>query len=298
MSFLGGLGGGTTAGNVYPFGGEPAFQALGQYRRQFATPGALGLGLGAGEQAQRFGRRLEAGRFSGPLGPVLQELRAQTPNALADARGAGGMIAGQAPMQYAQIRANLEQALAAQPGLLNSAQGGVNLANQMVSQVSDPSREDALYQRTAQRFLDPIQQNASARGLLDAGSTQGFEQEALRDLAMQFGLREQELQSNAIQSLGGALGNYNQTGIGGGLLGQQLFELAQMYPQLAMMGSSLPINTASQLMQLFQGSGGDPLMQLIQALSPQVATTKRPDYLGAAGSLLGGIGGALGGFGF
>jgi hypothetical protein len=105
--------GGASPGFAHPYGGDIAFQSLQGFGKQFANPLAYGLGFGAGPRAERFANKLDAGNFSGPLGNVIQGLRQYGPQAIQSAGRVGAEVASQAPQQWAQIRQNLEQALAA-----------------------------------------------------------------------------------------------------------------------------------------------------------------------------------------
>lgn len=259
---------------VNPFGQTPYRQA-GRFGSQFANPLAWGFGIGRGKKANQFLSDLEAGKYEGsPLASFIQSGRDVLPEYQNQMGALGQEIATRAPQLFGQYQGAIENYLKALPQYEQQANQGAQLAQQSLQQAYSPIQSQALYQNAYSDALKSSQASAAGRGLLDAGSQVGQEEDLARQLANQFAERRFGEQQQALQGVQGATGFAAQLAGLAPAARQALFEAYPQLAQLQQLGVSLPFNALQQVLG-FLSSTQNPTLALLQATAPTVAQQQK-----------------------
>jgi hypothetical protein len=256
-----------------PFGGLPTALA-GRTSRQLINPLLFGLGVGAGPRANRFLDRLSSGGFGGPLAGLITGIQDFVPGVLPEARAAASQISAQAPVSFAQLQGQISTALDDLTGLRTQSGDLTTQARNLVDQAFSPIAGRALFQETFRRATDQLQPNLAARGLLGSGEGAQLERDIGRDLALEFGLRDQANQTSALGTLGSAIQNQlgvTQSGIP--IANAELAGLGSL-GQLLQFANQLPLGAASNVLSLLTAGLG-PGIQLTGATAPVLGSESK-----------------------
>jgi len=185
-----------------PFGGLP-YQVAGRVSRQQLSPLLMGLGLGAGKQAQGLQADIASGKDTGPLASAIRGIQQFAPGMIGGAQGIGSQMSTQGADAVRAQQAQIAQAMAALPQYqqasnagLGAAQNALGGAQDLYSQASAmlPGLQQTAAQGTqgAQQALGAAEgymtgpqmqaaqaQLARAQGLLTGGAAEGGAQNAL-----------------------------------------------------------------------------------------------------------------------
>ena len=300
----------TSASNLFPFGGEAATRNIFGIQRQFARPLAFGFGLQRGPGAQRFQRQLERGEFGGPLASLIQQGQDFIPSLFPEAQRVGQQISAQALPAFNQLRGQIQSALQQLPQFQALASQGAGGLSQAITQAQEfantalqPTRENAIFQRAAERLLGAARPGLAGRGLLDQGAGGALESDLLRNLTLDFVQREADLQSQALQNLIGSgvassaaqPGFLGAAGAGVPIAGAQLEALPGL-ANLLLAQQNLPLQGLQSGLGLVSGAF-QPSLSLAPFLQPQAVSEFSGSPLTPFGNLFGGLGGFLKGLG-
>lgn len=159
-----------------PYGSLPMTMA-GRISRQAISPLLMGLGLGAGPQAQRLQRDIASGKDTGPLASAIQQIQQFAPGVIQGATGIGQQVA----QQGGQAVQGLEQAIAGAQAQLPQWQQAATQGLQ-ASQQGLTGAQDAYNQIQA---LMPGLQQAGQAGMTGAQAALTAAQGALGGPAQQ-----------------------------------------------------------------------------------------------------------------
>lgn len=254
-----------------PYGGLPG-QLAGMLQGSQLGPLIRGLGFGGGQNAGRFDQTLE--NATGPLADFIRDVRGFAPDVINQAQGIGDQVAGQTQLSYDALRGQIDQSLANLPHYQAAANQGLSQAQQATADAFSPIRDSALFQRTSQDVLRPLQANAAGRGLLESGGAQQQEQDVLQNLGLDFAQNQLGNQQNALGGL------TNMIGLGQGLNTAGIDIAGQYFPALQNFQTGMnqrwqnPLQASGGLLSLLQG-GNPGAQQLTQTTSPQLGATSK-----------------------
>ena len=185
-----------------PFGGLPT-QLAGRVTRQQLSPLLMGLGLGAGKQAQRLQGDIASGRDTGPLASAIRQIQQFAPGVVGGAQSVGQQMSAQGAQANQQLQAAIaaaqrnmptyqqatDQALAADRNALG---GATDLYGQAAAMLPGLQQTAAQGTQGAQQALTAAQgymtgpqmqaaqaQLGRAQGLLTGGAAEGGATSAL-----------------------------------------------------------------------------------------------------------------------
>jgi hypothetical protein len=181
-----------------PFGGLP-YQTAGRISRQQLSPLLMGLGLGAGKQAQNLQDAIASGRDTGPLASAIREIQQFTPGMISGAQGIGAQMSQQGADAVRAQQAQIAQAMAALPQYQSASNAGLTAAQSALGGAQD------LYGQAA-AMLPGLQQTA-AQGTQGAQQALNLAQQYTTGSQMQGGQQAVDLAQRYAQQAASPIAN-------------------------------------------------------------------------------------------